>query len=76
MLMQLMKIPILLPLNCLNLIEEAAMGPHLKGEYQILLMQVATAQNVMQAKNSVFIVGYVSICYYSVFYILYILIST
>ena len=47
MLMQLMKMPILLPLNCFNLTKEAEMGPHLKGEYQILYMQESTARKVL-----------------------------
>ena len=32
------------------------MGPHLKVEYQILLMQLETAQKVMQSKERVLLI--------------------
>ena len=53
LLMQLMNMTILLPLKGLNLIQEAALGPNLKGKYHILSMQIATARKVLQVKEKV-----------------------
>ena len=55
LIMRLMKMPILLPLKCLNLIKEATMVPHLKGKYKILLMQVAIDWKALRVKERVFI---------------------
>ena len=55
LLMHLMKMLILIPLKCLNLIKKVAMGPNLKCEYQILPMQVAKAWKVLIGKERVFL---------------------
>ena len=53
--MQFMNIPILLPLKCLNLIKEAAIRSNLKGEYNILSIQAATAWKVLRANDMMFL---------------------